>query len=445
MFEEMPSAPSAKPSKVERFAESVFYEEKWDREAAVRAKRGVLKKILDRNSVKGPATPESKRAFAYAEEAQDFMRAEAIRDNEAFNKTRQTETTIEDGVEKKRIILDKLDAEYALWKEMLVPVTEHIKHARDNPETTPYRPLLLVLGGGLKGPYSAGGVLGLHYAGIPPRSFKQLVGISTGAPVITYYAGGLEQTALGSSLYYEECTTRDFINFARPWKIMDVERLTHDWMAQGAKQYNEEAVNNCGAELWYGVTRAIQREAAAEEEFVNGSTAQPSRLAAIRASASVPLVAGAVPPVNEIAYNDGAFDPLAIEKIIEQFDPTDILILPNIPFDRLDTFQTSKTERFVAELSHGLGAAGSLLSLAQVEKFMYIKEQMRKSMEIIQKERKVNVGFIWPPDTGLNSFKKDPDAMKSAIYGTARTTIDAFGAPQPHEIKLYETPGFQRS
>jgi len=440
MFKGIP----AQSGKVERFAEADFYDKRWEQEAeeAATFKRTVLRFVFNRNKnlekFDPTRLPTAKEMREMAQTPDDFEFASALRDNEAFDKTRQKEFV--DG--ERRVILEKLDAEYELWQEKLKPVIGNIKEAVKNPESGK-RIMLVILGGGLKGPYSAAQVLGLHAAGVPPETFTDIIGISTGAPVASYYMAGPEQTAIGTSIYYEECTTKEFINLPRFWKVMDVARLTMDWMAKGPKKLDQEAVRNCGANLWYGVTRAIKRGEQPKEEFINAKEAKPGMLQAMRASASVPLVAGAVPPVNGIAYNDGAFDPLAIEEMINQFHPDTILILPNTPFDRLDTFQLSKTERYIGELANGLGAAGSLVSLAQLEKFMQIKEQMRKSIETIQKENNVNIGFLWPSDTGLDALKQNPLDMKEAVYRGVRDTVDAFGANQPDNIVLFETEKFK--
>ena len=175
------------------------------------------------------------------------------------------------------------------------------------------------------------------------------------------------------------------------------------------------------------------------EEFINAKTASPGLRPAMRASMSVPLVAGEVPPVNGIAYVDGSFDPMPLKEIIERFKPTDILILPNTPFECLDAFRLSNGEYVIAELAKRLGPKFVPALAGQVEKFLLIKEQMRKSMEYLQEQSGVNIGIMWPPDAGLDVMRQDPYAIETAVLESARSVISRFDEQQPHDLRLYDS------
>lgn len=396
----------------EKPAEFAFHQKRFEKMAEEHADRGWLKRLLDRNA---EMTSE------------DFAHDEALRDLDAFNKRQH--------------------AEFKEWEKGLKVVVERLKEKKKNPESTEIRPLLLILGGGMKGPYSAGQVVGLNEAGITSEVFDTIVGISAGAGAAAYYTAGPEQTRVGTSLFYEECTTPAFINFARLRDIMSINTLMK-WMG-GPKKLDEGAVRRSRSKLYFGVTRLSEVNKAAEDpkaDFIDAINAQPTLdsehsriLSAMRSSMSVPMVNQEVPPVNGIEYVDGAFDPMPIQAAIEKFNPTDILVLPNTPFERLDAFKLSTGEYIVAELLKKFGSPGSLLSLGQMEKFLLIKEQLRKSMEFIKEQQGVNVGIIWPPDSGLSTFGQKPDEIKAAVLESARGVVEAFGEKQPHEIRLYES------
>lgn len=405
-------SPSSKP--LEKPAEFEFHQKRFEKMAEEHANRGWLKRLLDRNAEMT---------------AEDFAHDEALRDLTDFNKRQH--------------------AEFKEWEQGLRPVVQHLLEKKKAPENKEIRPLLLILGGGMKGPYSAGQVLGLNEAGITSEVFDTIVGISAGAGAAAYYTAGPEQTRLGTSLFYEECTTPAFINFARLRDIMSINTLMK-WMGGPEKKLDEEAIRKSRAKLYFGVTRSDDVNAAAQDpkaEFIEAVSAQPALtsehsrvLSAMRSSMSVPMVNEEVPPVNGIEYVDGAFDPMPIKALIERFNPTDILVLPNTPFERLDAFQLSKGEYIVAELLKAFGSPGSLLSLGQMEKFLLIKEQMRQSLGYIQKEKGVNIGIVWPPDSALGTFGQKPGEIKSAVLESARGIISVFGKKQPQEIKLYESP-----
>lgn len=394
-----------------------FHVQRWERMAqAYKEKPWFLKLVQGQNPLKEKS-------------ADDFMYDEALRDNASFEK-RQHE-------------------EYEQWHEHLKEVLQRLQLRRryldspDDPESQEgkeIRPLLLILGGGMKGPYSAGQVVGLNEVGITADTFENIIGISAGAGTAAYYAAGPEQTKLGASIFYEECASKTFIDWARGLgRIMNVQVLTERFMGTGKKKLDEEAVHECPAGVYFGATKLEKGDVEPEEIFIDAKEAAPDLRTAMRASMTVPLVAGEVPPVNGVEYVDGAFDPLPIQKVIEQFDPTDILILPNVPFDRLDAFKQSNLEWVVAQVSkwgRKSDMTGSMVSLGQLEKFLLIKEQLRQSMEAIREERGVNIGMFFPPEEGLSALGTDGDQIKSAVNESARAVFREFGVDEPRRLDL---------
>lgn len=318
-------SPKAEEEKApEVFDDLYFHEERWKRMAENHVDRPWWAKLFNQRKM----------------EPEDFRYKEALRDNEDFDR-RQHE-------------------EFEKWQEDLRIVVDNIKKKRelldhpDSPENqeAEIRPLLLILGGGMKGPYSAGQVVGLNESGIPADTFDNIVGISAGAGAAAYYAAGPEQTKKRASLFYEECATRDFIDIWRGLgKVMNVKKLTMRYMGEGEKELDEDVVQSCRANLYFGVTKVPEGDDEPDAEFIDAKTAQPGLRPAMRASMSVPLVAGEIPLVNDVEYVDGAFDPLPVQKIIEKFNPTDILVLPNTPFDRLDAFELSHLEHMIAQIA----------------------------------------------------------------------------------------------
>jgi len=59
---------------------------------------------------------------------------------------------------------------------------------------------------------SGGQVIALEEAGLSD-AFDIAVGVSTGAPIAAYFLA--QQSVLGTSIYYEECTTPQFISLSR--------------------------------------------------------------------------------------------------------------------------------------------------------------------------------------------------------------------------------------
>ena len=386
MLEKLPLVNPIEPNnKPEEFA---FHQERFNKMAEDYANRGFIRKLI---------SPQDRSAL-------DFARKEAYRDLADFDK--------------------KQSVEYKEWEKNLQPVIKNLLEKRDNMENKEIRPLLLVLGGGMKGPYSAGQALGLNEMGLN-QVFDTAVGISAGAGTVSYFTAGLEQSRIGTSLFYENCTSKDFINFKRIHQIMNVQTIA-DAIKEGDKALDQEAVRKSRTEVYYGVTRASD----GKSELINAKTATPSMTEALKASMALPIVYGESVEVNGEHYIDGAFDPMPVETLIEKFKPTDILVLPNIPFDNIENFELNFSEKLITKFVPRVGSLGA------VEKFLRIKEEIRKSLEYIQSQTGVRIGIMWPPDSDLGNVTTDPTQIEAAIIESARSVIKQFGGEQPDKILL---------
>lgn len=206
-------------------------------------------------------------------------------------------------------------------------------------------------------------------------------------------------------------------------------------MRGGPKALDQKAIIDSPQELYTVVTDPKTFES----KFINVKTATPDMISPFHASMAAPIAYRKAIEVNDGRYIDGAFDPMPVEKVIEEFQPTDILILPNTPFDHMDAFEVTPGEYLVSELIEGASKIIPAASLGTVDKFLRIKEQIRKSLEFIQKQRGVNIGILWPQNSGLTNVTTDPDRIKAAVLESARGVIKAFGGKQPYKIELFES------
>lgn len=398
-MEKQPSGQSRKAEKLPH--EFDFHQERFNKMAREHAERSIIKKVIDWNVKMSP---------------KDFAHAEALRDDADFERRK--------------------DIEFQAWEKNLKVVVGNLLEKRDQrnldgTERKDIRPLLLILGGGMKGPYGAGqALLGLPAVGLD-KVFDTVVGISAGAATAAYFVGGGEQAPKGASIFYEECTAGEFIKPERVRQIMNIDVVT-DAMSLGEKAVDQKAVLDSKTEFYVGVTRKEDWQS----ELINAKTAKPGMITAVGASMAVPLLYRKAIEVNGEKYVDGAFDPMPIEKIIKQFNPTDILVLPNTPFDRMDAFELTPGEYLIAEFAHRTGSLGSL---GTTEKFLRVKEEIRKSLEYIQHQSKVNIGILWPPDSNLSNLTTDPDKVEAAVIESARGVIKEFGAEQPREIGSFHS------
>lgn len=328
------------------------------------------------------------------------------------------------------------DKEFHEWQKHLQVVIEHLKKRRDDPEGEgkKYRPLLLILGGGMRGPYSAAQVIALNEMGLDATKFDTVVGISAGAGTSSYYMAGKEQTYKGTAIFYDECTSKDFLNLMRVRHVMDA-TVVGKTMREGDKALDQEAIMASPTEFYVAVTRQENKQA----ELIDVKTAKPGMVSALEASMNVPLLRAPGIEVNGVSYIDGGFDPLPLKEVINKFQPTDILVLPNVPFDRLETFKPSKAEMFLSSnfaekaLPYS-GMPGTVL------KFLKIAQELRNLLESFKREQNVNVGILWPPDRGLSNQAAEHDTIKGGVYETVRDTFRQLGEKEPEKIELYESP-----
>lgn len=81
---------------------------------------------------------------------------------------------------------------------------------------------LVVEGGAMRGVCSAGGVMALAHLGFTDV-FDEIYATSAGAMNVSYFLS--DQVKLGITIYFDNCTTRLFLNPFRVWKILDIDYL----------------------------------------------------------------------------------------------------------------------------------------------------------------------------------------------------------------------------
>jgi predicted patatin/cPLA2 family phospholipase len=79
---------------------------------------------------------------------------------------------------------------------------------------------LVVQGGGMRGVYSMGALAALEEAGLT-QAFDIVVGSSSGAINAAYFLAGQADEAI--NLYLRHLNSREFINIARLWRIVNVD------------------------------------------------------------------------------------------------------------------------------------------------------------------------------------------------------------------------------
>jgi predicted patatin/cPLA2 family phospholipase len=335
------------------------------------------------------------------------------------------EYVMQEAAERENKDFDKrLDEERKEWDKRLRPVIEAMRLKRDDPEGEgkKRKVLVLALAAGLRGGYGGGQEIALNKMGYTSDKMDVLVGASSGKADILYYAAGPEQTLIGNSIYYDECNTKEFLDVTRLSGVMD-SRVAARAMRSGEKAVDQEAIRRNPAEVYAIVTPIDGSQA----ELVNIKTATPDMIAPVEASMNVRLLWAAGTKVNGKEYEDGGFGSFAIQELIDRFHPTDILVLPNIPFDKIENFKRA------SERVESISSAGTLGTL---KKFFKIATELRNMLEEFKEKEGVNIGVLWPPNAGLDTMDSDPHLIQMGIKDSALDTFRQFGE-EPQEIELY--------
>lgn len=193
----------------------------------------------------------------------------------------------------------------------------------------------------MRGVVSAGMVLALEQLGLL-SCFDAVYGSSAGAMNGAYFVAG--QAAYGTTIYYENINNRQFIDFLRLVRgrpIVDLDFLVDNVMAR-EKPLDTGRVIRSPVPLIAVATDAITGERTALRDFANAA----DLLHALRASASMPVVAGSPYPYRDGRYCDALITESIPVPIAEADGHSHILVLLTRPYDGRPR-KLSLIERFV--------------------------------------------------------------------------------------------------
>ena len=196
------------------------------------------------------------------------------------------------------------------------------------------RPALLIDGGGIKGAFGAGFLLGLADMGLT-EAFSVVIGDSSGAAAAAYFTSG--KAALGGEIYTEDLASTKFANPwnmvhpGRPSRIMDFDYL--NGVLRGERGIDVERIRSSQTDTYVGVTTP---EGKGEVISLKEDGLDP--VLAVLASCAHPIAYRKMillnrPTISDIPlpYVDGEIgNGMPVDFAIEQ-GATDIIALLNIP------------------------------------------------------------------------------------------------------------------
>ena len=196
---------------------------------------------------------------------------------------------------------------------------------QNNPQHKAIRPLLVVLPGTMRGVIGGGQVSALEAHGLS-EVFDNALGISTGAPIISYFLS--KQTKLGTSIYYDELPKHNFIDFKRILSKKDIANIDmlcdifYGKIAHKKLDTKQLLANRTKASV-------LSAEYTTASPLHLPLTSHHTIIEHIRASLAIPLAYKNI-TINNTQCIDGIAAMHALPQIIEGYNPTDVVILSNM-------------------------------------------------------------------------------------------------------------------
>jgi len=186
------------------------------------------------------------------------------------------------------------------------------------------RKLALVLeGGGMRGIYSAGSLVGLEFLGLRDV-FDYVYGTSAGAINAAYYLA--DQGYFGITIYYQDINGFKFVNPLRPTKLADID-FVYDEVIPKRKPLNVERIVAAKSPFFVALTDVDNGEGF----LVRAQEAATPLVRILKGSAALPV--GYNRPVEvegRFCLDGGVFQVFALPEALEH-GCTDILVLLTRP------------------------------------------------------------------------------------------------------------------
>lgn len=266
-----------------------------------------------------------------------------------------------------------------------------------NPLHREIRPALVIGSGTMRGVYGGGQVIALESFGLA-NAFETVIGVSTGAPTAAYFLAG--QAVLGTTIYCDECTTREFMSLSRFGKgnIVDIDYLAHVFR-MGPKALNQRAVRAAIPNFLVAATDA----ATGHGRLLNAKDTYPDAVEALRASIALPGFTHGNVSIGGRRYLDGAVALPLPARLLMRHQPTDVLFLANRSRASVDSRISKVASRL---MTSGYSKRIQML-------FMSRHARLAKELEYLRASS-CRVAVVWS-DEEVGAYERDKQKLSSAV------------------------------
>lgn len=296
-----------------------------------------------------------------------------------------------------------------------LPLVKKLKRIRDaGAQDNAHRTLLICGGGWGAGAVASGAVWALREIGIFPF-FHSIVGVSSGAGVAAYALTGDECARTGASVFWDECCSKRFFSFFRN-PIADIYYI--EWVfRESSKRLDVEAVLAADQELRVAVSDIHT----GRHLLLDPKKARPDLIRAVKAALAMPGLFDQPVMVNNQEVADGMSDPLPIENIERDLQPSELMIIANCSRRTWAEWRVQFIEQFFWQIK---GTRFSREYLNAIKGRHHRFHQSRRNLKRFPGE----VGILFVPED-IPPYTKNGRKLRQAANDMIRHTLAAFGEP----------------
>ena len=292
---------------------------------------------------------------------------------------------------------------------------------------------LVLQGGAMRGVYSAGVCCALQEIGYT-EGFDEVYGVSGGALNGAYFLSG--QAAYGATVYYQNINNREFINFLRTKKIVDIDFLID--ITRNVKPLNVKKLYSSSTQLNIFLTEALTGK-------VVKFTSKPENTDIFRvfnATAAMPFVYDRPVTIGDTDYLDGGIScPIPVTQAIDG-GCTDIFVVLTKPKHYRPKPPSGVLHNFVIApriKKHGRGFYEAFMNKYVVETEQLCIVRGEKDYH----EKQVNIVALSPGKSlNLKRTTKSARLLKNAAIEGAVNTLRLFGVERYHPVEVLKFLNF---
>jgi len=311
--------------------------------------------------------------------------------------------------------------------------TRYLENSKPKRRNDNFKLGLVIEGGSMRGIVSTGMASALHILGLKD-TFDAVYGASAGALTGSFFI--TDMIPLGPGIYYEELTSKRFINLFRAITNDYVMNLDHliKYVLQGTKPLNWRGVMESDIPLNIVVSSVNERK----EKVYNRFKSKEDVFTLLKASANIPFIAGPPIPFEDDLFLDASIYESIPVNSAQTDGCTHVLVLMSKPFgqlrDKLSFFEKVFILPKLRKLKGGMDDDYS----AQIEKYNNL------ITILIQNNLTCNSGFstysICPDsnDKIVKRLEKNPLKLREGAISGMKAVFKTF-CDHSDQISFFDT------